>query len=171
MTRLIMAVLTLALAVYSYFEIQVSMPLVTARIATHAGASAPLGPLLSTDLHICFFLQLLFIAVLLGVPYVAPESIHFGTWHLGRYAPEQRYRILPSLRVLMGLLALLSSFYCSARIYFVVHETSSRGALLPADWYGSVVRAELEWLAGLALVCGLIIYGFIGKFEKIAGKE
>jgi hypothetical protein len=170
MTRLIMALLTLALAVYSYFEIQASLPLVTARIATHAGHSAPLGPLLSTDLHICFFLQLLFIAVLLGAPYVAPESIHFGTWHLGRYAPEQRYRILPSLRVLMGLLALLSSFCCSARIYFVIQEARSHEPLLRADWFGSVVRSELEWLAGLALVCGLIIYGFIGKFEKMAEK-
>jgi hypothetical protein len=166
-----MALLTLALAVYSYFEIRTSLPLLTTRIATHAGATAPVVPILSTDLHLCFFLQLLFIAILLGAPYVAPENIHFGTWHLGRYAPEQRYRILPSLRVLMGLLALLSSFYFSARIHFVIQEASSHGPLLPADWLKSVIRTELEGLASLMLVCGLIIYGFIGKFEKMAGKE
>lgn len=89
---------------------------------------------------------------------IAAENIHFGSWCLSSYPPEQRGRILPVLRELAGLLALLVSFYFAARIYLAVYEARSHGPLLPADWLDHVSRMDLEGLAALVVVCALIIY-------------
>jgi len=171
MTRLVMAVLTGALCFCSYVEIKTGLPSLTARLLTQHGSSSPVGPVLSIDLKTCFLLQVLISAIALGAPYVAPEYIHLGSWTLHRYVPEQRDRVLPPLRVLMGLLALLVSAYFTARIFLVIHEASSQGPLLPADWLSHLFRTEIEWLLGLMAVCGLIIYRYIGKFDALAEKK
>jgi len=171
MSRLILAVLTVALAVYSYVEIKTGLPLLTARIPTHSGMTAPVGEVLSTGLYITWFLQLILAALLLGAPYVAADKIHFGSWRLGRYTPEQQDRILPSLRELTGLLALLLSFYFSSRIYLEIHDASSRSPLLPADWLRNVDRTEWELLAALTVVCGIIIYLYVAKFDELADQD
>jgi hypothetical protein len=68
MSRLVLAVLTAALAVYSYFEIKTSLPLLTAQIMTHRGATAPVSHVLSLGLHITWFLQVFIAALLLAAP-------------------------------------------------------------------------------------------------------
>jgi len=166
----VLAVLTVAQAVYSYFEIKTSLPLLTAGIPTHAG-TAPVSQVLSTELYFCLFLQLLLSALLIGASYVAADGIHFGTWRLSRYTPEQRERILPSLRELMALLAAPVSFYFAARINLGISEARSHGPLLPADWLKQLMLTHLEWLVALGIICGLIIYLYMAKFEEIAGEE
>ena len=170
MTRLVLAASTVALAIYSYFEIKTSLPLLTARIPTHAG-TAPVSQALSTELYFCLFLQLLLSALLIGAPYVAADSIHFGRWRLSRYTPEQRERILPSLRELMALHAALVSCYFAARINLGINEARSHGPLLPADWLKQLMLTHLEWLVAVGVICGLIIYLYMAKFEEIAGEE
>lgn len=169
MSRLILATLTVALAVYSYVEIRIGLASLTARISTHSGSTAPVGEVLSTGLYITWFLQLILAAVLLGAPYFAADKIHLGSWRLDRYTPEQQHRILPSLRELMGLLAFLFSLYFSSRIYLEIHEASSHGPLLPADWLRNVDRTEWELLAALAVICGIIIYLYVAEFDEQTG--
>ena len=171
MSRIILAALTVALAVYSYVEIRIGLPLLTARIPTHSGSTAPVGEVLSTGLYITWFLQLFLAVLLLGAPYVAADKIHLGSWRLGRYTPEQQDRILPSLRELTGLRALLLSFYFSSRIYLEIREASSHGPFLPVDWLRSVDRTECELLAALAVVCGIIIYLYVAKFDELADQD
>lgn len=170
MSRLVTAGLTIALALFSYFEIQTSLPLLAVRMATRSGSTSPVSQVIGTDLYIAFFLQLLLAFLLLAAPYIAPESIHFGSWCLSRYTPEQRARILPALRELMGLLAVLVSGYFAARIYLVIHRARSQGPPLPADWLDRMIRTELGWLAALAAVCGLVIYRYLKKFDRVAGE-
>lgn len=171
MTRLVLVALTAAVAVYSYFDIKTGLPLLTAQIRTHSGSTAPVGQVLSTELYFCLFLQLFLTALLLGAPYVAADKIHFGSWRLNRYTPEQRDRILPSLHELMALLALLVSFYFAARINLGIHEARSHGPLLPADWLKNLIWTDVEWLAALAAACGIIIYLYVAKFDELAGEE
>jgi hypothetical protein len=171
MSRLVLAVLTAALAVYSYFEIQTGLPLLTAHIATHRGATVPVSQVLSLGVHISWFLQVFLAALLLGAPYLAPQYIHFGSWRLGRYSPAQQQRVLPLMRELTGLLALLVSCYFSARIYLEIHDADAHGPMLPADWLKNVDRQELEWLLALMVICGIVIYLYIAKFDDAANTE
>jgi hypothetical protein len=171
MSRFILAALSVPLAVYSYIEIKTGLPLLTAQIPIHSGSTAPVGEVLRTGSYITRFLQLILSALLLGAPYVAADKIHLGSWCLGRYTPEEQERILPSLRELTGLLALLFSFYFSARIYLEIHDASSHGPLLPADWLKSVDRTEWELLAALAVVCVIIICLYVAKFDELADQD
>jgi len=171
MSRLVLAVLTAALAVYSYFEIKTDLPLLTAQIMTHRGATAPVSQVLGLGLHITWFLQVFLAAFLLAAPYVAPGTIHFGSWCLSRYSPAQQARILPLVRELTGILALLASSYFAARIYLEIHDAGAHGPLLPADWIKKVDRTELEWLLALMVVSGIVIYLYIAKFDDAAGEE
>jgi hypothetical protein len=59
MARLVMAVLTGALCVSPYVEIKTALPSRTARLPTHPGLSTPVAPVPSTDMNICFLLQLI----------------------------------------------------------------------------------------------------------------
>jgi hypothetical protein len=171
MSRVVLAVLTAALAAYSYFEIKTDLPLLTAHIMTHRGATAPLSHVLSLGLHITWILQVFLGAFLLAAPYIAPQTIHFGSWRLSRYSPSQQERILPLVRELTGLLALLVSCYFSARIYLEIHDAGAHGPVLPADWIKNVDRTELEWLLALMVICGIIIYLYIAKFDNAASEE
>jgi hypothetical protein len=171
MSRLVLAVLTAALAVYSYFEIKTGLPLLTAHITTHSGATVPVSHVLSLGVHISWFLQIFLAALLLGVPYIAPQTIHFGSWRLSRYSPAQQQRVLPLVQELTGLLALLVSCYFSARIYLEIHDSDAHGPMLPADWLKNVDRMELEWLLALMVICGIIIYLYIAKFDDAANAE
>jgi len=171
MSRIVLAVLTAALAVYSYIEIKTGLPLLTAHITTHKGASVPASHVLSLGVHITWFLQVFIAALLLGVPYLAPQSIHFGSWRLSRYSPAQQQRVLPLMRELTGLLALLVSCYFSARICLEIHDADAHGPLLPADWLKNVDRMELEWLLALMVICGIVIYLYVAKFDDAAAGE
>ena len=171
MSRHVLAVLTAALAVYSYFEIKTGLPLLSAQVMTHRGATAPVSHVLSLGLYITWFLQLFLAAFLLAAPYIAPQSIHFGSWRLSRYSPAQQQRILPLVRELAGILALLTSSYFSARIYFEIHDAAAHGPLLPGDWIKNVDRTELAWLLALLVICGIIIYLYIAKFDDAAGED
>jgi hypothetical protein len=171
MSRFGFTALTVALAIYSYFEIKTGLPLLTAHIRTHSGSSAPVGEVLSAGLYVTWFLQLFLAGLLIGAPYVAPEAIHLGSWCLSRYTPEQQDRILPSVRELTALLALLTSSYFAARIYLEIHEAQSHGARLPADWIKTVDAMEVEWLAALVVIGGIITYIYLAKFDEIAGEE
>jgi hypothetical protein len=171
MSRLVLAVLTAALAVYSYFEIRTGLPFLTAHITTHSGAIVPVSQVVGLGVHISWFLQVFLAALLLGAPYLAPQTIHFGTWRLGRYSPAQQQRVLPLVQELTGLLALLVSCYFSARIYLEIHDADAHGPMLPADWLKNVDRTELEWLLALMVICGIIIYLYIAKLDDAAGGE
>jgi hypothetical protein len=171
MLRGLTAALTVALALYSYFDIKTSLPLLTARVPTHPGQTAPVGQVISLGLYIFLILQLFLGAIFLGAPYVAPENIHFGWWCFSKYTPEQRDRILPLLKDLMALLALLVSLYFAASIALRIHSAQSQGPLLPADWLDRGARTESEGLVALAVVCGIVIYRYVGRFDELASEE
>lgn len=171
MSRLGLALLTVALAVYSYFQIKTGLPLLTAQITTRSGSTVPVGEVLSLGLYITWILQLLVATLLLGAPYIAPQAIYFGSWRLGRYSTEQQQRLLPLVRELTGLLALLVSAYFSARIYLEIHDARAHGPRLPAGWLKNVDLMEMEWLAALVVVCGLVIYLYVAKLEDAAAEE
>ena len=161
----------MALAFYSYCEIRTGLPLLTARIVTHPGSSSPVGEVIGLDLYLCLLLQIPLAVLLLSAPYLAPEAIRFDAWCLSRYTLRQRDRIVPLLRELAALLALLVSLYFATRIYVAIHEAQSHGPLLLRDWLNNMIRTELEWLVGLMLVCGPIIFRYLGKFDEVAGGE
>ena len=170
MSRQVLAVLTAALAVYSYFEISTGLPLLTAHLVTRRGVTVPVSQVLSFWVHITWYLQVLFSALLLGVPYIAPQMIHFGRWSLSRYSPEQQQRVLPLMRELTGLLAFLVSCYFSARIFLEIHDAGMHGPVLPAEWLKNVDRTEMAWFLALIFICGIVIYLYTAKFDDAAGE-
>ena len=171
MSRFVLALLTAALASYSYVEIKTGLPLLTAQVATHKGSLVPVSQVLGGGLYITWFVQLFVAALLLGAPYVAPDAIHFGSLRLRRYSPAQQERIRPLVRELAGILALMVSSYFAGRIYFEMHEARAHGPLLSAEWLKQVDRTELEWLLALMVICGIIIYLYIAKFDEAAGED
>ena len=125
---------------------------------------------ISLHVYSSLFLQLLLSAVLLGSAYVAPENLHFGWWCLSRYSVEQRERVVPLLRVLTGWLSLLVSAFFAACIYLWIHSALSLDSGPLSDWIAHAGRLQLEGLAALVVVCGLLIRGWIGKFDNAATK-
>ena len=75
------------------------------------------------------------------------------------------------MRELTAILALLVSSYFAARIYLEIHDAGAHGPVLPADWIKNVDRTELEWLLALMVICGIIIYLYIAKFDNAASEE
>ena len=75
------------------------------------------------------------------------------------------------MRELTAILALLVSSYFAARIYLEIHDAGAHGPVLPADWLKNVDRTELEWLLALMVICGIVIYLYIAKFDDAAGEE
>jgi len=171
MLRLLTAALTVALAVFSSIQVTTAFPSLTSSILTRTGSIVPARQVVGPELYLICLLQIILAAAFLIAPYAAADSIHFGPWCLGRYTAEKRDRILPSLRELMGLLALLISLCFAGRIYFRIHDARSHGPLLPVDWLDRVVRTDLESLLALGLVGWLVIYYYLGKFDELAGKE
>jgi len=174
MSRLVLAGLTAALAVYSYFDIETGLPLLTAQVMTHRGTVVPVSRVLSSGLHITWWLQIIAAALLLGAPYIALQTPRFVSWCLGRYSPAQwepLLRILPLVKEMTGILALLDSSYLASRIHLEIHDARAHGPLLPADWLMSVDRMELKWLLVLMVMWGIVIYLYIAKIEDAANEE
>jgi hypothetical protein len=158
-----------ALAVYSYFEIRTSLPLLTARIPTHGGATAPVGQVISIHVWLSLFLQIFLSGVLLAVPYF-PQAAHFGSRSLRDYTPEQLDRIMPLLRQMTGRMSLLVSSYFAFCIRLRIHGALSQGPVLPADWLARVTRTELEWMVGLLVGCGIIVHRYFARFDEVAAQ-
>ena len=169
MSRVVMAVVSLALVAYSYFEVKADLPSLTAAIPTDS-AAIPVPQAICMDLRFSFAIQLLLVALFLIVGYIVPESAHFGWWSLGRYTPKQRERILPKLRELIGVLTLLISGYFAAQIHLVIRSARSYGLLLPRVWLQHLERAKLYGLVALLLTCAIVIFRYLKKFEVLAGE-
>jgi hypothetical protein len=168
-------VLTAVVIIYSYFEIKSDLPLLTARLPTNRNpAGQPVGSVIGHGLWINLFLQIFISGLLLAVPYVGrwfPEAVHFGWRCLSDYTPEQRERIMPLLRNMMGLASLLVSVVFGLCNHLRIQSALTSGPRLPADWFTSVFSSQLQLMAGLAVGLGVLTVYYVGRFDAEAEKK
>jgi hypothetical protein len=113
--------ISLAIVVYSYLLVQISLPKLPPRIPTHFNAAGDPDAWGSPDvLWTLLGAQVLVCLAFLIVPYLGrrfPGAVNLGRRRLSDYSPEQRLRILPLLRDWMGYMSILASLFFVAMLH------------------------------------------------------
>ena len=129
---MIYRLLSVALIVYSFFEVQTNLLRLPARIPTYFDlAGKPNG---WSDPHTLWFLlatQVLVTGVMLSIPYLArrvPSLISLGLHKVSDYPPEAQKRVIPLIDDMSGLMGLPSSFLFIVLIRDIVHIALTPGA-------------------------------------------
>lgn len=135
-------VVAAALALYSYFLIQTSLPHLPARIPTHFNlAGKPDGLGSPHALWLVFGTQVLIAGLMLLIPFLGrriPGAVHLGTRRLSDYTPEQRELIMPLLEQMAGLMSVAVGLF----FVYVIREM-----IRAAEQPGS--KTHIGWAAGL----------------------
>lgn len=138
-----------ALALYSAFLIQTSLPNLPSRIPVHFNAAGqPNGWGSPHMLWVLLGFQLLVAGLMLSMPFLGrrfPGSVHLGTQRLSDYTPEQRERVWPLLNQMAGWMSVAASLF----FVFIIRE-SIRAA----------VSSNPQFHAGWAAV--LFVGGMVG---------
>jgi len=104
-----------ALAIYSAFLIQTSIPNLPRRIPVHFnGAGQPNGWGSPQTLWVLLGFQVLVALVMLSISFWSrrfPGSVNLGARKLRDYTPEQRERVLPLLDRMAGWFSILTSLF------------------------------------------------------------
>jgi len=154
-------ILTVLVVVHTYFDIWHHLP----AIASASGLGATGGAALTVELWISLGIQVLVCGISLLVPLIArshPEAVHFGWRCLSDYTANQRERIMPLLKRMMGLVSLAVSVFFAAEVH------------LRLRWAFEDPRRQLPivwWAAGLAAICAAIIFYYLQRFDEEAGPE
>lgn len=171
---MVLRLLTAAIVVFSYHEIKTGLPLLTASIPTHQGRTMPVAEVIGVNLWVNLGLQILMIALLLAVPYIGqafPGAVHFGSRRLSDYPAAQRVRVMPILRQMVGLLALLVSACFAVRNHLWLQSASTQGSVLPADWLKHEIMTEVEFIVALLAGFGLLTFYYLGRMDAAAAEE
>ena len=146
--------ITLALAIYSFFLIKTSIPRLPARIPTHFNAAGEANCWGSPDtLWFLLLVQVLICGLLLVMPVIGaryPGSVHLGSRSLSDFGPEARERITPLFTKMMGTMSVLLSLLMSLLLHQIIQAAASSQPHFSPKW-------ELGlFLAGVAVT--LIYY-------------
>jgi uncharacterized membrane protein len=127
-----------ALAIYSAFLIQTSLPGLPARIPVHFNAAGqPNGWGSPHTLWVLLVFQVLVAGVLMLMPLWGrrfPGSIHLGTQRLSDFTPEQRERIWPLLDQMSGWLGVMTSLFFVFLIRESIRAAGSSHPRFHAGW-------------------------------------
>ena len=147
--------ITLALAIYSYFLIKVNIPRLPARIPTHFNAAGEANGWGSPDtLWFLLLVQVLICGLLLAMPLLGgryPGSVNLGRRRLSDFGPQVRERITPLFTNMMGTMSVLLGLLMSLLLHGIIRAALSSQPHFAPKW-------ELGlFLAGVAvtLICYL----------------
>jgi uncharacterized membrane protein len=120
---------TLGLALYSFFLIKTNIPRLAARIPTHFNAAGEADGWGSPDtLWILLMVQVLICALFLAVPLLGrrfPGSVNVGTRRLSDFTPAQQERIMPLFSDMMGYMSILLGLLFSVLLREAIHAALS----------------------------------------------
>ena len=145
-----------ALAAYSFFLIQSSLPHLPARIPTHFDmAGQPNGWGSPHTLWVLLFFQVLVTGVMLSIPFWGrrfPRSVHLGTRSLGDYTPEQRERVWPLIDQMAGWMGAATSLFFVCLIREATRAAQSpnphfRMGWLPFIYVGGLAGVAIYFVA------------------------
>jgi len=168
---MLLRLLTAAMIVYSYYEVKTGLPLLTASIPTHQGRTMPVADVIGTNLWVNLGLAILMSALVLAVPFVGrvfPGAVHFGSRRLSDYNLVERERVMPVLRRMTGLLALLVSACFAVRNHLWLQSAATQGSVLSPDWLRREVVTEIEFIVGLLAGFGVLTFYHLGRMDEAA---
>ena len=156
--------ITLALAIYSYFLIKTNIPRLPARIPTHFNAAGEANGWGSPDtLWFLLLVQVVICGLLLAMPLIGlryPGSVHLGRRTLSDFGPEVRARIMPFFTDMMGTMSVLLGLLFSFLLHGIIQAASSSQPHFSPKW-------ELGlFLAGMALT---LIY-YLGRIYAVTSE-
>lgn len=155
-----------ALALYSFFLIQTSLPNLPSRIPVHFNlAGQPDGWGSPNTFWILLGFQVLVCGVMLSMSSWGrryPGSVHFGTRRLSDFTPEQRELVLPLLDQLGGWMSVITGLF----FVFIIRESiGAAGSDHP--------QFHVGWAAALFVVglVGVSVYyvWLINRVARAAG--
>jgi uncharacterized membrane protein len=130
--------ITLALAIYSYFLIKTNIPVLPARIPTHFNAAGEANGWGSPDtLWFLLLVQVLLCGLLLAMPLIGahfPGSVHLWNRRLSDFEPEARERITPLFTDMMGIQSVLLGLLFSRFLYEIIQAASSSQPHFSPKW-------------------------------------
>lgn len=156
-------IVTVVLAVYSFYVIESSLPRLPARIPIHFNlAGEPNGWGASQTLWLLLGFQVLLAMLMLSMPYWGrrfPRSVHFGTRSLDDFTSEQRERVWPLLKQMAGWMAVATSLFFVSLIRESIHAARS-----------SDPHFRLGWAAALfvGIMVGVTIY-YVRRINQLVG--
>jgi uncharacterized membrane protein len=155
-------IIAAALAIYSSFLIQSSLPHLPARIPIHFNmAGQPTGWGSPRTLWVLLAFQVLLAVLMLSILFWGrrfPGAVNLGTRSLGDYTPEQRERIWPLLDQMAGWMCVATSLFF---VYLIRESIRAVGSPNPRFHSGWV---PLLFVGGMA---GLVIY-FVSRINREA---
>jgi uncharacterized membrane protein len=134
--------ITIVLALYSFFLIEVNISRLPPRIPTHFNAAGEANGWGSA--HSLWFLlvvQVLTCGLLLAVPFLGrnfPGMVHLGSRNLSDFTPAQRERIMPLLTEMMESMSVLLSLLFCILLREIIHSASSSHAHFSPWWIGAL---------------------------------
>jgi len=141
-----------ALAIYSYFLIQTSLPHLPSRIPTHFNlVGQPDGWGSPHTLWVLLAFQVLVACAMLSISIWArrfPQSVHLGTRRLSDCTPEQRELMLPLLDQMAGLMSVATSLFF---IYLIREAIQAARATQPQFHQGWAPALFVGGMVGLSL--------------------
>ncbi|HLY17154.1 MAG TPA: hypothetical protein VKR61_08005 [Bryobacteraceae bacterium] len=148
--------LSAGLIAYSYFEIRSGLPAIAAQVPSHGVPGA-----ITASLWISLFVEIFLTGTLLVVPWISrayPEAVHFGVRRMSDYTPEQRERIMPLLKQMMGMMSGAYNLFSGMGIHMRIQD---------ALW-DPRRRPNLWWMAGALVSLGAITYYYVRRFDEEA---
>jgi uncharacterized membrane protein len=160
--RLMLKIVAAALALYSAFLIQTSLPHLPSRIPVHFNlAGQPNGWGSPNTLWVLLGFQVLVTAVMLSMSVLGrrfPQSVNLGTKRLGDFTPEQRERVWPLLDQMAGWMGVATSLFFVYLIRESIRAAESPNPQFHSGW------VPLVFAGGMA---GLAIY-FVSRINREA---
>ena len=141
-----------ALALYSFFLIQTSMPHLPSRMPTHfnlAGQADGWGS--PQTLWVMLVLQVLVAGVMLSIPFWGrryPGSVHLGTRNLSDFTPAQLERVWPLLDQMASGMSIATSLFF---VYIIREIIRAAGSANPRFHQGWAPLLLVGAMAGLAV--------------------
>jgi uncharacterized membrane protein len=140
-----------ALALYSFFMIQTSLPHLPSRIPVHFNlAGQPDGWGSPHTLWVLLGFQVLVAGVMLSMSIWGrrfPQAVHLGTQRLSDFTPEQRERVWPLLDQMAGWMSIATSLFF---VYIIREATRAAGSANPRFHQGWAPVMFVGVMVGLA---------------------
>jgi uncharacterized membrane protein len=154
--------ITLGLALYSFFLIKTNIPRLPARIPTHFDVAGEANAWGSPDiLWFLFLIQVLVCGLMLAMPLVGrrfPGTVHLGTRNLSDFTPELQEQIMPLFTRMMEWMSVLLGLLFSSLLYEIIQTSASAHPHIP-KW-------ELGAFLGGTVV--ILIY-YLSRINALAG--
>ncbi len=140
-------VVAAALALYSYFLIQSSLPRLPAHIPTHFNlAGKPDGWGSPHVLWLLLGTQVLIAGLMLFIPFLGrriPGAVHLGSRKLSDFTPEQRELVMPLLEQMAGVMSVAASLFFAYLIREMIRAAEQPGSKTHPGWAAGLFAGSL----------------------------